>query len=86
MRPAGVLRRCPIRNRRVSDRHLCFLNEYHHIGPQEEVEEQHARWKHRTLGQRLWLSRLTRLGKRECRHHQASAPSVTVIFITERAR
>ena len=58
----------------------------HHFGPQEEVEEQHARWKHRTLGQRDRLSWLTRLGRRESRHHQASAPLITVIVITERAR
>ena len=57
---------CPSRDRRVSDRHLCFfLNEFRHFGPQEEVEEQHVRWKHRTLGQRDRLSWLTRLGRRE---------------------
>ena len=31
-------------------------NGYHHFGPQEEVEEQHVRWKHWTLGQRDRLS------------------------------
>ena len=44
------------------------------------------RWKHQTLGQRDRLSWLTRLGRRESRHHQASAPLVTVIVITSRAR
>ena len=28
---------------------FCFLNEYHHFRPHEEVEEQYVRWKHRTL-------------------------------------
>ena len=42
---------CPGRDRRVSDRHLCFPNEYHHFGPQEQVEERYVRWKHWTLWQ-----------------------------------
>ena len=55
----------------------------HHFGPQEEVEVQHALVGN--TGHLDNVSWLTRLGRRESRH-QASAPLVTVIVITERAR